>query len=316
MTSLQIEKLKQTFDTIHAEIEKSIIGQRKVVEQVLVCMLCGSNGLLESYPGLGKTSLIKAISEVMELDFRRIQCTPDLMPSDIIGTEIIDEASGKRVFKFQKGPVFTNILLADEINRATPKTQSALLEAMQEKQVTANGVTYKLDPPFFVLATQNPIEQEGTYPLPEAQSDRFLLKVLVGYPDQDQELQIVVQNSRNEQEQLRKILGKNSLLALQRFTRQVPIANDLTRYVIALVAATRAEKEYIEFGASPRASIGLVLAAKARALMQGRAHVSEEDIREMAYPILRHRLILNFEAERKGLTTDKVVELLLKKVKL
>ncbi len=316
MSNLQIEKLKQTFDTIHAEIEKSIIGQRKVVEQVMVCMLCGSNGLLESYPGLGKTSLIKAVAEVMELDFRRIQCTPDLMPSDIVGTEIIDESSGKRMFKFQKGPIFTNILLADEINRATPKTQAALLEAMQEKQVTANGVTYKLDAPFFVLATQNPIEQEGTYPLPEAQTDRFLLKIMVGYPDQDQEFLIVNQNSRNEQEALRKILGKNSLLALQRFTRQVPIANDLTKFAISLVTATRNEKDYIEFGASPRASIGMVLAAKARALMQGRAHVSEEDLREMAYPILRHRIILNFEAERKGLTTDKVVELLLKKVKV
>jgi MoxR-like ATPase len=237
------------------------------------------------------------------------------MPSDIIGTEIIDESSGKRVFKFQKGPVFTNILLADEINRATPKTQAALLEAMQEKQVTANGVTYKLDAPFFVLATQNPIEQEGTYPLPEAQTDRFLLKIMVGYPDPEQEFLIVNQNSKNDQEALRKILGKNSLLALQRFTRQVPIANDLTKYTIALVTATRTEKEYIEFGASPRASIGLVLAAKARALMQGRAHVSEEDIKEMAYPILRHRIILNFEAERKGLTTDKVIEMLLKKVK-
>lgn len=837
MSSLQIEKLKQTFDTIHEEIEKSIIGQRTVVEHVLVCMLCGSNGLLESYPGLGKTSLIKAIAEVMELDFRRVQCTPDLMPSDIVGTEIIDESTGKRLFKFQKGPVFTNILLADEINRATPKTQSALLEAMQEKQVTVSGTTYKLDAPFFVLATQNPIEQEGslaltetvfvngqlktgkelldivydnciaedekgiklydlygwtfslnsdgklekqkcllytlpyhnemikittktgkkitvtknhpflvnengiicwkkaeeltkqdylvnpaklpafdiqkimsheetvslmtqkpllkeihfdkdfafwiafllsdgtigekcveavqknypealdnfveiskrygfnpvvftnrgcryariyskplveylrirfnikggadkeiptwflgwpsemnreflkvfismesslrdnrivftqksarninlisymllregiiswmrhdgrifrmkiqgkdfisfikqigwvsqekikgvdisrtikssfrvvpvdrkailrivdllginsfhtlkgrknitsrswygsykgikqgevlmsidslkhfvadirrevqyrqsqefsellekeprqfaagiglpmteiarqlkisknqvwkvytsknvnsatqiqefltgqqtacveeveillryceallsedvyydgiksidytpsegmafgltvpelqnyiggfggggihhnTYPLPEAQTDRFLLKILVGYPDIDEEFKIVTQYSRNEQEGLRRILGKNSLLALQRFTRQVPIANDLMKYVINLVTLTRTEKEFIEFGASPRASIGLVLAAKARALMHGRAHVSEEDIREMVYPILRHRLILNFEAERKGLTTDKVIDILLKKVK-
>lgn len=316
MTNLQIEKLKQTFDTIHAEIEKSIIGQHSVVEQVMVCMLCGANGLLESYPGLGKTSLIKAIAEVMELDFRRVQCTPDLMPSDIVGTEIIDESSGKRIFKFQKGPVFTNILLADEINRATPKTQSALLEAMQERQVTVSGTTYKLDAPFFVLATQNPIEQEGTYPLPEAQTDRFLLKILVGYPEGDEEYRIVMQYSRGEQEALRKILGKNSLLALQRFTRQVPIANDLIKFAINLVTTTRNEKEFIEFGASPRASIGLVLAAKARALMQGRAHVSEQDIREMAYPILRHRIILNFDAERKGLNTDKVIELLLKKVKV
>jgi MoxR-like ATPase len=316
MTSVQIEKLKQTFQTIQKEIGKAIIGQEEVVEQVLVALLCGSNALLESYPGLGKTLLIKSLADVLELDFRRIQCTPDLMPSDIIGTDILDDSSGKRVFAFQKGPVFTNILLADEINRATPKTQSALLEAMQEKQVTAGGKTFKLDMPFFVLATQNPIEQEGTYPLPEAQTDRFLLKVLVSYPKEDDELKIVNQYTKGESEALRKILGKNSLLALQRFTKQVPIANDLTKYVVQLIATTRTEKEFIEFGASPRASIGLVLAAKARALMQGRAHVSEEDIRFMAYPVLRHRIILNFEAERKGLTTDKVIEHLLKKVKV
>lgn len=316
MSSVQIEKLKQTFETIQKEIGKAIIGQEEVVEQVLVSLLCGSNALLESYPGLGKTLLIKSIADVLELEFRRIQCTPDLMPSDIIGTDILDDSSGKRVFTFQKGPVFTNILLADEINRATPKTQSALLEAMQEKQVTAGGKSLKLDLPFFVLATQNPIEQEGTYPLPEAQTDRFLLKVFVSYPKQEDELKIVNQYAKGESEGLRKILGKNSLLALQRFTRQVPIANDLTKYVVQLIATTRTEKEFIEFGASPRASIGLVLAAKARALMQGRAHVSEEDIRLMAYPVLRHRIILNFEAERKGLTTDKVIEHLLKKVKV
>ncbi|PIN80195.1 AAA family ATPase [Candidatus Woesearchaeota archaeon CG10_big_fil_rev_8_21_14_0_10_34_8] len=316
MSSVQIEKLKHTFETIQKELSKAVIGQNEVVEHVLVSMLCNSNALLESYPGLGKTLLIKSIADVLELDFKRIQCTPDLMPSDIIGTEIIDESTGKRVFKFQKGPVFTNILLADEINRATPKTQSALLEAMQEKQVTAAGKTHELDQPFFVLATQNPIEQEGTYPLPEAQTDRFLLKILVTYPPEEDEYTIVNQYTKGSSEKLRKILGKNSLLALQRFTRQVPIANDLTKHVIKLVALTRSEKEYIEFGASPRASIGLVLAAKARALMQGRAHVSAEDIRTMAYPILRHRIILNFEAERKGLTTDKMIEELLKKVKI
>jgi MoxR-like ATPase len=316
MSSVQIEKLKHTFETIHKEIDKAIIGQQQVVEHVLCAMLCGSNALLESFPGLGKTLLIKSVSEVLDLDFRRIQCTPDLMPSDILGTEIIDETSGKRVFKFQKGPVFTNILLADEINRATPKTQAALLEAMQEKQVTAAGKTYKLDKPFFVLATQNPIEQEGTYPLPEAQTDRFLLKILVTYPGQDDEFTIVNQYTKGVTENLRKILGKNSLLALQRFTRQVPIANDLTKGVIRLVGLTRTEKEFIEFGASPRASIGLVLAAKARALMQGRAHVSADDIKHMAYPVLRHRIILNFESERKGLTTDKVIEMMLKKASI
>ncbi len=316
MSNVQIEKLKHTFETIHKEIDKAIIGQREVVEHVLVSMLCNSNALLESYPGLGKTSLVKAISEVLDLEFRRIQCTPDLMPSDILGTEIIDETGGKRIFKFEKGPVFTNILLADEINRATPKTQAALLEAMQEKQVTAAGKTYQLDQPFFVLATQNPIEQEGTYPLPEAQTDRFLLKILITYPNEDDEFIIVNQYSKGVGEALRKILGKNSLLALQRFTRQVPIANDLTKAVIRLVCMTRTEREFIEFGASPRASIGLVLAAKARALIQGRAHVSAEDIRHMAYPILRHRIILNFEAERKGLNTNKIIEDLLKKAKI
>lgn len=316
MADLPIEKLKTTFNTIHAEIEKVVIGQRPVVEQVLTGILCQANVLLESYPGLGKTLLVRTLAEVMDLKFTRIQCTPDLMPSDIIGTEVIEESSGKRHFKFQEGPVFTNILLADEINRATPKTQAALLEAMQEKQVTVANETHKLDEPFFVLATQNPIEQEGTYPLPEAQTDRFLLKVKVDYPEYNDEVSIVQQYTRGEQAgQVRKILGKNSVIALQRFTRQVPIANDLIKFTVNIVTETRKNKQYIEYGASPRASIGLVLAAKARAIMNGRAHVSEEDIRVMAIPILRHRIILNFEAERQGLSTDDVIVNMLKKLK-
>ncbi len=316
--AVEIEKLKNTFDLIEKEISKVIIGQNEVVELVLASILCDANALLESYPGLGKTLLIRTVSEVLDLQFARIQNTPDLMPSDITGTEIIEDSGGKRVFKFEKGPLFANIVLADEINRATPKTQSALLEAMQEKQVTVGNKTYKLDLPFFVLATQNPIEQEGTYPLPEAQTDRFLFKIKVMYPKFDDEVSIARQYTQLAAgtSGVRKILGKNSLLALQKFTRQVPIANDLITFSVKIVSATRAEKQYIEFGASPRASIGLILAAKARALMQGRAHVSEQDIRAMAYPVLRHRIILNFEAERKGLSTDDVIKEILQKVKV
>ncbi len=312
---IEIEKLKKTFDAVFAEMDKVIIGQRDIIEQILVAMLADSNALLESYPGLGKTLTIKTLSQVMEMKFTRIQCTPDLMPSDITGTEIIEESGGKRFFKFQEGPVFSNILLADEINRGTPKTQSALLEAMQEKQVTVGNKTYQLDRPFFVLATQNPIEQEGTYPLPEAQTDRFLLKILVKYPTYDEEVEIVKRYTKIVKEDpIRKILGKNSFLALQKFTREVPIADDLAKDVVKIVNLTRSEKEFIEYGASPRASIGLILAAKATALMNGRSHVSVKDVEKMAYPVLRHRIVLNFEAERKGLTTDDVIKKILDKV--
>lgn len=314
--ALQIEKLKHTFETIKKEIGKVIIGQDEVIEHVLVTMLCDSHALLESYPGLGKTLLISTMGKVMDLKFSRIQNTPDLMPSDIIGTEVIEESSGKRYFKFQQGPIFTNVLLADEINRATPKTQSALLEAMQEKQVTIGKTTHKLDAPFFVLATQNPIEQEGTYPLPEAQTDRFLLKILLTYPSMEDEFKIVDQYTKVlKEDNVRKILGKNSLFALQKFTRQVPIANDLAKYVVKIVDETRQNKKFLEYGASPRASIGLVLAAKARSLVHGRAHVSSEDIKAMAYPVLRHRIILNFEAERQGMKPDDAITEILKKVK-
>ena len=279
-------------------------------------MLCDSHALLESYPGLGKTLLISTMGKVMDLKFSRIQNTPDLMPSDIIGTEVIEESSGKRYFKFQQGPIFTNVLLADEINRATPKTQSALLEAMQEKQVTIGKTTHKLYAPFFVLATQNPIEQEGTYPLPEAQTARFLLKILLTYPSIEEEYKIVDQYTKVlKEDNVRKILGKNSLFALQKFTRQVPIANDLAKYVVRIVDETRQNKKILEYGASPRASIGLVLAAKARSLVHGRAHVSSEDIKAMAYAVLRHRIILNFEAERQGMKPDDAITEILKKVK-
>jgi MoxR-like ATPase len=252
----------------------------------------------------------------MNLKFSRIQSTPDLMPSDITGTYIIEETSGKRNFKFQPGPIFANIVLADEVNRATPKTQSALLEAMQEKQVTVGTNTFKLDLPFFILATQNPIEQEGTYPLPEAQADRFLLKIKVGYPSLEEEKEIANRFSGSIREpQLKIMLNKNHLLSLQTLTRQVPVANDIKDRALKIIAATRTNKDVISYGASPRASIGILLAAKARALVRGRNHVSAEDINEIAYPILRHRIILNFEAERKGMTTDDAIKHILDKVK-
>jgi MoxR-like ATPase len=312
-----MKNYKNVFDAVHREIEKVIVGQKSLIDQSLISILCDSNTLLEGYPGLAKTLAVRTMASVCDLKFSRIQNTPDLMPSDITGTYIIeDSGSGKRNFKFQPGPVFSNIVLADEINRATPKTQSAMLEAMQEKQVTVGNSTYKLDPPFFVLATQNPIEQEGTYPLPEAQSDRFLLKVNVEYPDENEELQIINKYSSEIREaKLKTILSKNNLLALQSYTRQVPIANEMKRKVVKIIHYTRANKNLFQYGASPRASIGLVMAAKARALISGRNHVSMEDIHKMAYPILRHRVILNFEAERKGLSRDDAITETLKKAR-
>ena len=292
-----MKNYKHVFDAVFKEIEKVVVGQNDVVEQILVSILCDSNALLEGYPGLAKTLAVRTLADVMNLKFNRIQNTPDLMPSDITGTYIIEETSGKRSFKFQPGPVFANIVLADEINRATPKTQSALLEAMQEKQVTVGNNTFKLDLPFFVLATQNPIEQEGTYPLPEAQADRFLLKIKVGYPSFEEEVEITNRYSSVLREhRLKTLLNKNHLLSLQTLTRQVPIANDIKNRAIKIITATRTNKDVVHYGASPRASIGILLASKARALLKGRNHVSAEDINEMAYPILRHRIILNFEA--------------------
>ncbi|HJN56666.1 MAG: MoxR family ATPase [Candidatus Woesearchaeota archaeon] len=311
-----MKNYKHVFDAVFKEINKVIVGQNDVIEQILVSILCNSNALLEGYPGLAKTLVVRTLADLMNLKFSRIQNTPDLMPSDITGTHIIEETSGKRNFKFQPGPIFANIVLADEINRATPKTQSALLEAMQEKQVTVGNSTFKLDLPFFVLATQNPIEQEGTYALPEAQADRFLLKIKVGYPSFDEENEIVGRFASVSKEiKLKTLLNKNHLLSLQSLTRQVPVANDIKTRAIKLIMATRTNKDVISYGASPRASIGILLASKARALIRGRNHVSNEDINEMAYPIMRHRVILNFEAERKGMTTDDAIKHILDKVK-
>ncbi|SNQ59234.1 AAA family ATPase [Candidatus Methanoperedens nitratireducens] len=302
---------KELFD----EIGKVIVGQHEAVEHMMIAILCNSHALVESNPGLAKTLTISTISKALDLKFNRIQCTPDLMPSDITGTYIIEDVGGKKQYRFEPGPVFANIVLADEINRASPKTQSAMLEAMQEKQVTIGNKTYPLDKPFFVLATQNPIEMEGTYPLPEAQLDRFLLKILMDYPSIEDENEIVNRYTRNITPSVNRVVSKNEVLELQRLTRDVPLAEDIKNRAIKIVAATRAKSENIEYGASPRASIGIILAAKARALMQGRNYVSEEDIDTMAYPVMRHRVILTFESERKGMTTDQVISNILKTVK-
>ena len=311
-----LKNYKTVFDELQKEMGKVVVGQEAIIEQILIAILCDGNALLEGYPGLAKTTTVRTLAQLMDLKFSRVQHTPDLMPSDITGTYIIEESGGKRQFKFQPGPIFANVVLADEINRATPKTQSALLEAMQEKQVTVGTNTFKLDLPFFVLATQNPIEQEGTYPLPEAQADRFLLKINVNYPNFDQELTIVDKyTSESKDQKLKVMLNKNHILTLQGLTRQVPIANDIKQRAVKLIMSTRQNKEIIQYGASPRASIGLILASKARALIQGRNHVSNEDLNMLAYPILRHRIILNFEAERKGMTKDDAIRVLLDKVR-
>ncbi len=309
-----MKNYEKIFMNVFDEARKVVIGQDEMMEQIMITMLCNANGLVEGYPGLAKTLAVKTVADIMDLKFSRIQHTPDLMPSDITGTYIIEESDGKRNFKFQRGPIFANIVLADEINRATPKTQSALLEAMQEKQVTVGNTTFKLDEPFFVLATQNPIEQEGTYPLPEAQQDRFLLKIKVGYPSLDDEMRIVDNYTSDVvPPKPQVVLDKKTLIALQNLSRKVPIATDLKQKIVKLIAVTRKSAGIIEYGASPRASIGLILASKARALIKGRTHVSSEDIVKMAYPVLRHRIILNFEAERKGISTDDAITELLSK---
>jgi MoxR-like ATPase len=312
-------KMKDIYNEILNEMKQVVAGQEKVIEQILIAIFTKNHALLEGFPGLGKTLMVSTLSEIMDLNFKRIQCTPDLMPSDITGTYVVEEREGRKIFKFEKGPVFTNILLADEINRATPKTQSALLEAMQERQVSMGTSTYPLDKPFFVLATQNPIEMEGTYPLPEAQVDRFLLKILVDYPKVEDEDRIIELYTGEITPETSGVLSKDRLLAIQELTRKLPIADELRRYALDIVTKTRPRDgetaaKYLDYGASPRASIGLVLAAKAMALINGRNYVSREDVEEMAYPVLRHRLILNFESERKGITTDKVIGEILKEV--
>ena len=308
------ERSGKIFRNLFEEIEKVVVGQRDALEQIIIAILCEGHVLIEGNPGLGKTLTISTLSKVLDLKFSRIQCTPDLMPSDITGTYVIEEVDGRKEFRFEEGPIFANIVLADEINRASPKTQSALLEAMQERQVSIGKQTFKLDRPFFVLATQNPIEMEGTFPLPEAQLDRFLLKVLMDYPTPEEEMRIIGKYAMGKPPSVNKVVSKEELLALQQLVREVPISDELKDKVIKLVISTRKGVPEIAYGASPRASIGMILTAKARALLHGRTYVSLEDIERMAYPILRHRIILSFEAERKGIVQDEIIGRILSSV--
>ena len=303
------EKLTEKISEVKREVSKVIVGQEEVIEQIIVSILCDGNILLESNPGMGKTMTVRTISEVIGLDFSRIQSTPDLMPSDITGTHIIQEDDTNTDFVFQKGPIFANMVLVDEINRATPKTQSALLEAMEERQVTVGNESYELKQPFFLMATQNPIEQEGTYPLPEAQRDRFMMKVELDYPDINEERDIVERftNDLEFEPDLSQVLSSSSLVRMQEFTREVPIADDIRNKAVKLVRKTR-DHDDLDYGASPRASMQMVLAAKARALLQGRSHVSTSDINSMAKPVIRHRIGLNFQAEKEGKTEDDIIE--------
>jgi len=317
-----IEKLGEVTEKIKAELRKVIVGQDEVLDQLLTTVFSGGHCILEGVPGLAKTLLISTLSKTMSLDFNRIQFTPDLMPSDITGTEVIQEnrTSGEREFRFLSGPIFANIILADEINRTGPKTQAALLEAMQEKQVTVAGHIHKLSLPFFVLATQNPVEQEGTYPLPEAQQDRFMFKILVGYPTAEEELAIVKSTTTGSLEDVCPVISADEVLELQEAVRKVPVSDEVIKYATQLVRSTRVTtdeadagiKEWISWGAGPRASQYLILGAKTRAAMAGRVNVTTEDIQQVALPVLRHRLVLNFAAESEGMTADRVISDLLK----
>ncbi len=315
------QSLKASFDAINKEIGKVIVGQVTVIEQLLVAMLARGHCLLVGVPGLAKTLLIKTLAQVMDLKFSRIQFTPDLMPSDITGTEIIEDnrATGTKSFKFVKGPVFANILLADEINRTPPKTQAALLEAMQEHHVTAAGQKYVLEEPFFVLATQNPIEQEGTYPLPEAQLDRFMFNLWLDYPSSAEELEIVKTTTSMYAPQLNHVLGSEDIILYQDLVRRVPVADNVVSYAVNLVARTRPDsptapqfiKDWLSWGAGPRASQYLVLGAKTLAILEGRHTPDIEDVRKVAGPVMRHRIVTNFNAEADGVTPIKIVEKLL-----
>ena len=312
-----VEKLGEAYANIKAELGKVIIGQHEVIEELLIAMLAGGHCLLVGVPGLAKTLMVRTLADTLSLSFNRIQFTPDLMPADITGTEVIqeDKATGTREFKFMEGPVFANVVLADEINRTPPKTQAALLEAMQEHQVTAGGRRHKLPEPFFVLATQNPIEQEGTYPLPEAQLDRFMFEVLVDYPAEDEEFEIVRQTTAQSHPSVEEIISLDEIASLQAIVRKVPVADHVIRYAMQFARLTRKEKgdvpefvnEYISWGAGPRASQYLILGAKAHSMLHGRAYVSTEDVQAVAPPVLRHRIITNFNAEAEGVTTDEIV---------
>jgi MoxR-like ATPase len=309
-------------DRILSELRKVIVGQDAVIDQVLMALFTGGHCLITGVPGLAKTLLIKTLAEILDLSFKRIQFTPDLMPADITGTEVLDEAAGHRSLRFVKGPIFAQILLADEINRTPPKTQAALLEAMQEYHVTAAGRTYPLERPFFVLATQNPIELEGTYPLPEAQLDRFMFNIVVSYLSEDDEVRVVTQTTGVETPAPARVLSGAEIMEYQHLVRQVVVAEEIARYAVRLVDASRPGrphepafvKDWVKWGAGLRASQSLILAAKARALMQGRYHVSVSDVRALAHPILRHRIIPNFYAESERVSSDILVDRLLESV--
>src|SRR3954447_10594770 len=322
-TEEQIQSFREAYAALRAEIGKVIVGHDAIVEGTLIALLAGGHVLLEGVPGLGKTLLVRTLSEVLDIAFNRIQFTPDLMPADILGTNIVMEvAGGRREFQFQKGPIFAHLVLADEINRATPKTQSALLEAMQEHSVTAGGEIRRLAEPFFVMATQNPIDQEGTYPLPEAQLDRFFFKILVGYPSAAELNEVLTRTTTGAKADVKKVIEREALQELMALVREVPVASHVKDYAVRLVLATHPKSEtaapisnqYLRFGSSPRGGQTLILAGKVRALMQGRFNVSFEDIEAVAAPALRHRLILNFEAEAEGITTDHIIAQVLRDV--
>jgi MoxR-like ATPase len=320
----RIAALVDRASALRAEVQKRIVGQARAIDEVILCLLAGGHGLLEGVPGLAKTLLVRTLAEALDLEFRRVQFTPDLMPGDITGTEVIEEdrSTGRRAARFLKGPIFTNVLLADEINRTPPKTQSALLEAMQEHRVTAGGDDWPLPEPFFVLATQNPIEQEGTYPLPEAQLDRFMLQIRIGYPDLGDEVSILRSTTGPRSVELRPVLDAEGVLGLQMLVREVPVSEAVFEYAARLVRATRpgdpgapAEvAQWVRWGAGPRAGQALILCGKARALLAGRLHVTPADITGVAAPVLRHRVLVNFQAEAERVSTDDVVDAVVKAV--
>ena len=320
-----IARFRESYDALRSEVGKVIVGQEAIVAGTLNALFANGHVLLEGVPGLGKTLLVRTLSQVLDLSFNRIQFTPDLMPADVLGTNMVHETDdGKRVFDFQHGPIFAHLVLADEINRATPKTQSAMLEAMQERSVTAGGEIRKLDTPFFVLATQNPIDQEGTYPLPEAQLDRFFYKLVVGYPSAEELSEVITRTTEGARVEVNKVVDGNTLTELQHLVQQVPVASHVKDYAVRLVLATHPNTEtalgitdqFLRFGSSPRGAQTLLLGAKVRALTKGRFNVSFDDIAAVAVPALRHRLIVNFEAEVEGITTDHVLKKILAEVPL